>query len=167
MYATPHDHTRWPDHVQRIEATIAAARTVGPVGTAADLSCGSGAVVKAVDAQQRILGDIAPGFEITGPLEQTLEGLPHVDLYVCTETLEHVDDPDTVLKQIRAKAGALVLSTPVDNWSDPNEEHYWAWSRHDVEGMLADTGWTVDSYSALDFTQHGPWFYCFGIWVCR
>jgi hypothetical protein len=167
IYARPHDHTRWADHVQRVERTIELARGVGPVTAAADLSCGSGAVLAAVDAERYLFGDYAPGYEYTGPLEQTLEQIPPVDLYVCTETLEHLDDPDAVLAQIRGKATVLLLSTPVENWTDPNVEHYWAWSRHDVDAMLAGAGWTPERYDELDFTGCGPWYYRFGMWVCR
>lgn len=167
LYPAPHDHSRWPDHQIRVERTVEVARRLGAVGTVADLSCGSGAIANAVDAQQHILGDLAAGYEHTGPLEQTLEQLPAVDLYICTETLEHLDDPDRVLTQIRAKAKALVLSTPVDNWTDTNVEHYWAWDRWGVEQMLGEAGWTVDAYEVLDFTDQGPYFYRFGIWTCR
>jgi hypothetical protein len=49
MYATPHDHRRWADHIARIDVTIAAGlRLCGPgVDSAADLSCGNGAVLDA------------------------------------------------------------------------------------------------------------------------
>src|SRR5690348_2978023 len=108
MYATPHNHAKWPDHVIRVEKTIEAGQKIGKVTSVADLSCGSATIARAFDAPVCILGDVAPGYDYTGPLEQTLEEIPHVQLYVCTETLEHLDDPDKVLKQIRAKADALV-----------------------------------------------------------
>lgn len=167
IYAKPHDHSKWPDHVLRIERTIDVAKSIGPVGSVADLSCGSAAIANAVDAKRVILGDYAAGYEYQGPLEGTLEQIPHVDLYVCTETLEHLDDPDKVLKQIRGKAATLLLSTPIDNWADQNEEHYWSWSRFGVERMLAAAGWTVEKFEVLDFTHVSPWHYRWGIWVAR
>lgn len=167
IYATPHDHTRWPDHIIRVERTIALGRTLRPAESGADLSCGDGAVLNGLDLQRRVFGDYAPGYEYTGPIEQTLEQIPDVNVYVCTETLEHLDDPDTVLKQIRTKAAALVLSTPVDNWTDRNPEHYWAWSRFEVEDMLTTAGWKVEQYDVADFTACGPHFYRFGMWACR
>jgi hypothetical protein len=168
IYARPHDHRRWPDHHLRVDATIALARWMagGTVGRAADLSCGNGAVLAAIDAEVKVFGDFAPGHEVTGPLEDTLEQLEPVDLYVCAETLEHLDDPDKVLVQIRGKARGLVLSTPVDAWDDDNEEHYWSWSRADVEGMLTGAGFRLGVYSAVDFRPLGlP--YAFGIWGLR
>jgi hypothetical protein len=54
------------------------------------------------------------------------------------------------------------LSTPVSAWDDTNREHLWAWSRSDVEELLAATGWTPERYVTAD----GGW-YTFGIWTAR
>ena len=168
IYATPHDHTRFSDHRLRVDATIALARWMAGdgVNVAADLSCGDGAVLKAIPANRRIFGDLAPGYELTGPIEQTIDRIGQVDLIVCCETLEHLDDPDAVLQRIRTKTQGLVLSTPVDAWDDDNEEHYWAWSRAGVETMLAATGFSVGVYACVDFTPLGlP--YNFGVWGAK
>lgn len=152
-----------------MDTTIVVARwmTGGRVlDVAADLSCGDGAIVDAVAAGRRIHGDLAPGWEVCGPIEQTLASLPAVDLYVCAETLEHVDDPDLILRLVRARSAVLVLSTPVGAWGDSNPEHLWAWDRSEVEGMLTGAGWQIDAYTAVDFTVAGlP--YVFGIWGAR
>jgi hypothetical protein len=168
IYATPHDHTQWPDHIARVDATIAIAKALagGTLDSAADLSCGSGAVLGALNVRRLHLGDYARGYEYVGPNEETIEAIPEVDMFVCTETLEHLDDPDAVLKAIRAKARMLVLSTPVDAWDDDNIEHYWAWSQADVEEMLAAAGFTVAGYAELDFRPYGL-VYSFGVWGCR
>lgn len=170
IYATPHDHRRWRDHHLRVNATIEVARWVadcdGKVSHAADLSCGNGAVLRAVPAAVRYFGDLAPGYEYTGPIEDTIRQIPPVDIFVCAETLEHLDDPGTVLAAIRAKTRMLILSTPMDAWDDDNPEHYWAWSRTDVEEMAAAAGFGVVVFSAVDFRPLGlP--YCFGIWGLR
>jgi hypothetical protein len=164
IYATPHDHTRWEDHLVRVATTAAFARAcAGRVGRAADLSCGDGTILWAVDAEEHMFGDLAPGYPITGPIEQTIDQIPPVDVFVCCETLEHVDDPDLVLKAIRAKTRGLVLSTPVDAWGDDNLEHYWAWSRAGVEGMLTAAGFQPRVYAELDFRSAGG-VYSFGVW---
>jgi hypothetical protein len=167
IYARPHDHTKWPDHMLRVDATNVIAKwAVGPVHSAADLSCGDGAILSALDAQVRHFGDFAPGYEYTGPLDETLDQIPHVDAYVCSETLEHLDEPEPILAKIRRQSACLVLSTPVDAWGDHNPEHYWAWDREAVEAMLTAAGWKPIVYSALDIRPaNGE--YCFGIWVCR
>lgn len=161
----PLDHRAWPDHIERVRETIALARRLGPVESAADLSAGDGAIINGLDVGRRYLGDFAPGYEYTGLIEDTINQIPDVDLFVCTETLEHVDEPDALLKAIRGKAKALVLSTPIDAWADTNPEHLYAWDRLEVESMLAD--WTVEAYLRLDFRPTNPLSYCFGIWVCR
>ncbi len=168
IYATPHDHLEWPDHLLRVDVTTEVCKWVAGegVGVAADLSCGNGTILKATPAETRHFGDYAPGYEHTGPIEQTIKDIPEVDLFICSETLEHVDDPDAVLAAIRAKADVLVLSTPVDAWDDDNPEHHWAWSREDVEQMLTAAEFTPLVYTAVDFRPMG-WDYCFGIWAVR
>lgn len=168
VYAKPHDHRAFPDHLLRVTITTEVAKWVAGegVGIAADLSCGNGAILKAVPAMVKHFGDYAPGYEHTGPIEDTVREIPRADLFICSETLEHVDDPGAVLAAIRAKAGTMVLSTPVDAWTDDNLEHYWAWSREDVEAMLTAARFTPMAYTAVDFRPMGmP--YCFGVWAVR
>lgn len=160
MYAVPHDHRRWGDHLVRVDATIEAGRRFGPLASAADLSCGNGAVLEALDAEVKFYGDLAVGYPLTGPIDDTIRQIPDVDLLVCCETLEHLDDPDATLKAVAGKARMLLLSTPVDAWGDGNLEHYWAWDREAVEAILTAAG-----YRVLEFTSV-PVSYNFGIWRC-
>lgn len=173
IYHTPHNHKRWPDHLLRVQVTAQVARWMAegsygeaPVLRAADLSCGDGAILDAVDVVHKYYGDFAEGYTFTGPLERTLDELPAVGLYICAETLEHLDDPEAVLAQIRGVSERLVLSTPVDAWNDTNVEHYWAWSRDDVEVMLRSAGFRIRVYSSADFRMSYRSGYKFGIWGC-
>lgn len=167
VYETPHDHRRWADHITRVDVTVAFAKTLlGTVSTVADLSCGNGSIANGLGAETTYLGDYAPGYPIHGPIEETLGQIPRVDAFVLSETLEHLDEPEPVLRHIRMKSAALVLSTPVDCWNDPNPEHYWAWDREGVEELLTASGWRVQAYTALDLRPMTG-AYCFGIWVCR
>lgn len=145
MYRVPHDHARWPDHVERVEQTIRLAKdlTPGPP-VVADLSCGDAAIARALDAKITILGDLAPGYEITGPIERTIMFVPYADLFICSETAEHLDDPDTVLRKIRDSSMALVLSTPLSEFESVNPEHYWAWDHDGMREMLEEAGWTPE-----------------------
>jgi hypothetical protein len=162
MYAKPHQHGHLVDHAFRVNATVAAAPSAR---AAADLSCGDGSVLRRLDAMRKIYGDLAPGYEHTGPIERTIGEIPDVDLFVCCETLEHLDNPAAVLAAVREKSTRLLLSTPVDAWGDANPEHYWAWGQEDVEELLGDAGWRVDTYTTSDHRPSG-FQYCFGIWVC-
>lgn len=168
VYNAPYDHTRWPDHIQRVAQTVqtmdAFAAEVG-ARTVVDLSCGDGAVVNQSRHpwERRVLGD----YTTTGPLEIGLESLKPVDMYVCSETLEHLEDPDAVLRQIREKSSHLVLTTPVDEVSGENPEHYWGWGVDDIRVMLRAAGWdprNVDLFKPQVETvyQH----YTFQIWTC-
>ena len=90
------------------------------------------------------LGDFARGYPFHGPIEETIEEFDdnELDLFVCSETIEHLDDPDAVLARIRAKAHRLMLSTPIGE-TDPadNPEHVHGWTVDGVLDMLRATGW--------------------------
>lgn len=156
LYAVPHDHTRWADHLMRVDMTIKLARELMPAPLTpqpmviADLSCGDAAIGRALTGEdgktgavRLILGDIAPGYEITGPIEETIDSLPFADMFICSETVEHLDDPDAVLIQIRRRSRTLVLSTPLAEFLPYNPEHYWGWDHDGVREMLEAADWTV------------------------
>jgi hypothetical protein len=167
LYRLPHDSSRWRDHEVRVAATIALARGFEGVESVADLSAGDGRIARAVEADVTILGDFAPGYPIAGPIEQTLLELPEVDLYICSETLEHLDDPDAVLRELRPRTRFAVISTPLEAWSDyGNPEHYWSWDRDAVEAMISAAGFELEAFCRLDL-RPGWSPYCFGIWALR
>lgn len=176
MYPEPHDHRLYGrGHHERVEATIAlAVDTIHPGDreVVADLSCGNAVIPRAIAARRRELhlGDLAgvrdlqPSEEgYLGPIEETVELLPGgVDVFVCSETLEHLDDPTYVLRRIRSRSQRLVLSTPLECWDDGNPEHLWAWDRDGVELLLDD--WTVEAFTSVDSREYGE-PYLYGIWV--
>lgn len=162
----------WEDHVRRIDVTSGVISDICceyEIHTAADLSCGDGHWRETFPTLLWRMGDFAPGYEFTGPIEETIEELDPVDLFICCETLEHLDRPDDVLKQIRAKAKFLVLSTPNSTQWDENPEHYWAWDKEAVMGMLGEAGWSGfilrEANAWGDHTRVNG--YAFQIWGCR
>jgi len=168
MYDVPHDHRRWPDHLLRVGVTSEMIRWLaGSVASAADLSCGNGTLLNQTDAEVKYYGDLAPGWPLNGSIEQTLQAIPRVDLFICSETIEHLDDPAGVLTQIRKRTKKLVLSTPVDAWDDSNLEHLWAWSRNDVERMLKAAGFEIAAYVSSDARPRIKGSYLFGVWGCQ
>ena len=170
VYTRPYDHTHWEDHIIRVSVTTHIARWMRDhVGaqSAADLSCGDGAILRGLDLSQSLYGDLVAAGHLTqdsGPLEQTLAGIGSVDLYILSETLEHVEDPALILREIRARAGALVLSTPEGEVGDENPEHYWGWDREDIQQLLAETGW-IPVVSTL-LNPQVPGGYTYQIWGC-
>ena len=154
IYPEPHDHAIYGrGHGIRVNTTIQLAKDMAyqvNAKSVADLSCGNGAIAKALNIGTTILGDYAKGYQYSGPLEKNISKIDNVDLYICSESIEHVEDPSSVLNSIRKKSKALVLSTPIDAWYDINEEHYWAWNREDIESLMKNAGWIPDVFIMLD-----------------
>jgi hypothetical protein len=178
IYDTTYCHAAWPDHVIRVAETITAGRELiratGAPATIADLSCGDGAIARALGAEvaqsgavRVLLGDLTPGWEFCGPIEETLGQLTHVDLFICTETIEHLDDPDSVLAEIRRRSGSLLVSTPVGEETSANPEHYWGWDTTDVRDMLITAGWTPVTEMVMSWRDENNHDWLYQIWGCR
>ena len=168
MYAKPHDHSIYGrGHSERVNKMIELGRQFGPYTSSVDLSCGNGYVIDQIESQYRIKGDIAPGYEYHGPIEDTIHLIPQVSLFVSGETLEHLDNPARILYYIRSVCDYLLLSTPIDNWNDSNAEHYWAWAKSDVESLLHNAGFTaIMAYASVDSRVYGE-PYCYGVWIVQ
>ena len=173
LYPEAHDSSRWGrGHGIRVHLTIATADAWQPGGwrSVVDLSAGDGRIATALTPGIPLKGDLAPGPGIEpdwiGPLETNVERLEgRWDLFVCSETLEHLKDPLLALTLIRAKAAQLLLSTPIQGYAgDTNAEHVWCWDRAGVESLLHDAGWTPDLFVGLDTTTFGD-PYRYGIWI--
>jgi hypothetical protein len=169
IYAKPHDHRIYGrGHTVRVEVTQNILKDMARLTNAksgADLSCGNAAILNSLSLKEKYLGDYASGYEFVGPLEDNLEKMPNVDIYVCSETLEHLDNPGHALKLIREKSKSLILSTPIEQWEDTNAEHYWAYDREGVEELLKEAGWVPNVFLFLDTQVFGE-PYKYGIWGC-
>lgn len=181
VYASPYDHTRWNDHKSRVASTIEITSRWGRGKGwqhGVDLTCGDGAILGGlVDAGVLLgayYGDMVqmagpPYLDVIGRVEDTI--VAHIaeagrpapyDLYVCSETLEHVQDPAALLANARRLADHMVLSTPVDEADDvDNPEHYWSWGIADVAGLLEAAGWRPQRLEVLPLP-----FYQFQVWCC-
>jgi hypothetical protein len=172
LYPRPHDHTHWWDHRVRVDVSVAMGlHLLGGEGVIADLSCGDAAIPRGISAAfggraRLTLGDYAPGHEHVGPIEQTVERVKHADLWVLSETLEHLDDPDAVLRAIRPRTSCLLLSTPDGETDHSNPEHLWCWDSEEVSAMLAAAGFAPIMHNHLDLRPAGC-VYAFQIWGCR
>lgn len=165
IYATPHDHTNWKDHVIRVNRTLEIAQSIDGVKSVADLSAGDAFIINALGLRETYVGDYAPRYEYTGAIEKTIEEIPNVDLFICSETLEHIDNPIALLKQIRAKTNYLLLTTPHAKWDDTNLEHYWAWDKAGIAELLAEAGFETVSFELLELAH--SYYYDYQIWVCK
>jgi hypothetical protein len=165
VYDHQYTHTWWPDHIERVAETARVldefAASVG-ARSIADLSCGDGAIVlqSRHPWERRTLGD----YTSTGPIETELDSLDHVDMYLCSETLEHVEDPDALLAKIRSRADYMLLTTPHAEADSNNPEHYWSWDQEDIRVMLDAAGWTRCEVQL--WTPKSIRYYTFQMWVC-
>jgi hypothetical protein len=172
LYAKPHQHRLWTDHRIRVDVTTALAVSMlqGVRPVVADLSCGDAAIARRLQLGHNarlILGDYTPGYQHTGPIEETIHALADgaAQLFICSETIEHLDDPDAVLKAIRAKTDRLVLSTPDGETDGANPEHVWGWDAEAVRGMLTGAGFEPQIHTTLDLRPAG-FVYSYQIWCC-
>ena len=186
-YPLGYRHEVWPDHVERIAASAELIRRYsGQIRTAADLSCGDCALISRLDLETAYVGDLIgargeypmrPNVRVlpAGPLPDSLDGfrtipgktLP-VDLFILSETLEHVPDPDTLLAKLTDISRYLFLSTPLDEpASTGNEEHYWGWGQSDIHHLLWESGWSPLEVSLFtpESTRHYPEAYTFQLWM--
>lgn len=180
-YPEGYRHDRWPDHVERVAASVEMiSRYANNIVTAADLSCGDGAILRGLPELREIwMGDLStvepsmPGRPFHwypgAALPDSLADLPEpVDLYVLSETIEHMDDPDELLRQIASCATYLFLSTPIEERADSgNVEHYWSWGQNDMHQMLQDAGWEPLEFQRLvpRSTVHMDHPYHYQLWM--
>jgi hypothetical protein len=165
IYAKPHSHSQWTDHIIRVQTSIGILKGL-QFNSAADLSAGDASIINALDLKERHIGDYAPGYQYTGPIESTIYQIPKVDLFICSETLEHLDNPDGVLFDIRSKTKWLFVSTPLNETTFENPEHYWGWDESDIWEMLERAGFEIFFYNILRFK--GPEYkYNYQMWVAK
>ena len=147
---------------ERDAATVELGKTLEGISSIADMSCGGAGVTPELGRYFGViptLGDFGNvyGYPYVGTLQETVPQLGVVDLFVCTETVEHLDDPDADLKLIREHCRNLLLTTPI--WEEPevvSHGHLWTWRRSDVEEMLADAGFTPTAFVEVSI---------FGLWT--
>lgn len=170
VYSQQYDHTKWDDHIQRVQATldfIHAWTVPSQRRIVADLSCGDATIARGVnDAKLVILGDYVENDEYPycGRIEHTVKLLGYVNLFILSETLEHIDDPLQLLTDIHERAGNVIITTPLDEQDDGNPEHYWGWDEEGVRSLLWQAGWKVVNH-ALFTPQMPQAYYTYQIWL--
>jgi hypothetical protein len=172
VYSQTYDHRGWDDHIQRVDFTrefiqkVMGERYYGP--GIADLSCGSGAIPLGLETARDnlVLGDLVHTnwYDVSGPIEETIDQISEVGIFILSETLEHLDDPWHVLYKIRQKASCLILSTPWNEITDENPEHYWGWDEDGIEFLLGETGWWPDRMVKFTPTTE-PTYYTYQVWM--
>jgi len=164
IYPVPHNHLQFADHIIRVNTSIDLLKKFGSYESIADLSAGDATIINSLESDQKYIGDFAPGYEITGAIENTINEIPEVDLFICSETLEHLDNPDAVLTAIREKTNYLFVSTPNGESNNHNPEHYWGWDSEDMKEMLIKAGFEPQVFHLLEFKNY---VYDYQMWICK
>lgn len=171
IYVIPHEHHHWSDHIHRVKKTIDFGKRCGydKGDLVVDLSCGDGVIAFGLH-DDPVIGDYAPGYGFQGSLDVMLPLFSEIfrrnaDVFILCETLEHLDNPQDILSMIRDRADRLLVSTPIHDHGqvDENPEHYWTWDEEYVRSMLVNAGWIPEAYE-LVFNGMG---YKYGLWGCR
>jgi len=166
VYNLVRSNFSWPDHIARTFVTAALITWLKP-GTIADPACGDASILDAAyrlnpfslaylsdisAPQMKSLNPIFDHRSFTGDVYEGMAQFDHVDLIVLTEILEHLEDPDALLRLARFKGTSLIVSSPI---GDPehglNEEHLWAWDEIGYEEMLRGAQWTPVAKTLLTF----------------
>jgi hypothetical protein len=166
IYETPHEHWQWDDHRLRVKMTIAFASWFSNLNSVADLSAGDAAIINAIEAKEKYVGDFAPKYELTGAIDNTIDLIPKVDLFICSETIEHLDDPERTLAKIRAKTKYLIVTTPDGESNNNNPQHYWGWDSDGVRQLLTGAGFQPVIYNNLKF-ENPNLIYDYQFWGCE
>lgn len=168
IYDHTYDHTKWDEHKKRVQWTIRRLQrfiNLRPeIARVVDLSCGDGAILTGLNVENKEFCDIAPGHHLTmvsRPCEEMVR-LITGDLLICSETLEHLDDPDQFLRDAQENFKFIAITTPLGETNDYNWEHYWGWDLTGVNDMLRATQW----YPLVEETlplEH----YTYQFWIAR
>ena len=171
---------------------------IAPGRTVLDVGCGTSRLLFELKAQKqcRVTGtDISP--LVVKSLQQ--EGIDafaaniedphfqladHYDYIICSETLEHLSQPEELIAKLKAAADYLVLSVPnsafyryrlglmfkgrfFTQWMSHPSEHLRYWSHTDFLDWLAAMGLTVVGFKASNgFELKGVWPNMFGHQIC-
>jgi hypothetical protein len=147
---------------------IAFGEGFGKVESLADLSCGDAKIPRALaefSGIEPILGDYAEGYEYQGTLQETLPQIDVVDLYVNTNTLEHLDDPDADMRLMREHCRQMLLGVPLDE-HEAAGEHLWEFTKAGIEEMYTEAGFSRVAYCEVDLQPVWEHFK-FGLWALQ
>lgn len=111
------------------------------------------------------------GVDVANPaaeLEGTVEDIPvpdeSFDLVLCTQTLEHVDDPGRAVRELRrvvAPRGRVLASTHGVQVYHPNPDDLWRWTHAGLERLFRENG----TWSTVTVTPASGTTACIGMLV--
>jgi len=173
----------WPEHTLRTFVTAGSITWLEPQSVI-DPACGDGSLVRTAHSQRPIpyavLSDLSRknvqamkpwlpdgwGTDVDDALALLGSQInDSYDVVVLTEVLEHLVDPDALLREARRIGKYLVVSSPEmrTDQIDSNPEHLWMFDENGYRIMLEGAGWEVGPKTKLSFDS----MYDFQIWVCK
>lgn len=84
-----------------------------------------------------------PHADISGPIEAIPAEDDAFDIVLCTQVLEHVDDPAQAVRELRrvtAPGGRVLASTHGVMLYHPNPQDLWRWTHTGLEKLFRDAG---------------------------
>ncbi|TMK57567.1 MAG: class I SAM-dependent methyltransferase [Actinobacteria bacterium] len=160
-YAVRRPLARW----LREEAELAARRPQRP--RLLDVGCGTKpyAPFFAAAVAEYVGVDVGnPAAELEGTVEEIPVPDESFELVLCTQTLEHVDDPGRAVRELRrvvAPGGRVLASTHGVQVYHPDPDDYWRWTHAGLERLFRENG----SWSAVTVTPASGTAACIGMLV--
>lgn len=121
-----------------------------------DLGCGDGGLLSLLtsnvpawgyDVREASIANARPGCDVRHAdiLTDTIE---LGDLVIATELLEHLDNPNALLRRLYAPW--LVASSPADETARRHDHtHVWAWDADGYAELVQGAGWTVAAHETI------------------
>ena len=84
--------------------------------------------------------DTSEGAELVGRVENLPVGDGEFDLVLCTQVLEHCDDPAQAVRELRrvtAPGGRVLASTHGVQWYHPAPVDYWRWTHEGLRRLFS------------------------------
>lgn len=141
-YAVRAPLLRWLQEEGRL-----AARTHGKTLRVLDVGCGNKPYYPyfAACAEEYVGVDVVagPGVDLVGGVEVLPVPDASFDLVICTQVLEHVDDPRKAVAELRrvtAPGGRVLASTHGVQVYHPSPGDHWRWTRTGLERLFSENG---------------------------
>lgn len=161
-------HIEQPAHIPRMEKTVEIVNHMfdeGLINSATDLGAGDGGMLALINRPDVTWGyDFQPA-NIVKAAERGVnvmyanfvdDDVRIGDLAICTEVIEHLEDPHGFLARLAPQVRWLVCSSPQNETIDWHAaEHAWAWDKEGYVTMLTNAGFYVsNSFDVIPFQVH-------------